>query len=325
MFFMTTLLGAGGTWMILEHSPHSASLITAGLMFLAALLCAALGRMLGREKGGIGVTDDGKYLVLQGKSPDDILTIPLDYPLRLFINERVEIWGKEGTQVRLFSTEFVTPQGLSILVTEHTDREEAETLLLNLRKFTGLQTHGARYAADGTDLPGQRGTTKGLVVEKKEHLVEAILRTGFNWALATPVLLMGLLSLLFGLLLTASVSETGVAGFIFGPVLAVLGVALLLLWLGKGLASERLKIGPGQASHCFLIGPVKWAHRKVEITSDAYVRVRTRAGQGFSAELVCGNSILVFGAGTARSSLLTPEALLRLCKEIANMLAKLTK
>ena len=205
------------------------------------------------------------------------------------------------------SVELVLSSGATVLVAEPGDEELARDIAAGLREITGLPEADAPTA----------------VTPLKE---EVRIRLDSGSPLAPSLATAGVLSLGVGALMMANVKAAPVFGFLFGPAIGAIGLALLALVVGKALATEVIRLGPAVWRHEVHLGGRRLFERDL-VPSDpddapGRVRLVTRGAQGFCLHLIRGGSIMVALNGVSRSTRFTPDGLLVLAGDLAGGVGK---
>lgn len=122
-------------------------------------------------------------------------------------------------------------------------------------------------------------------------------------ALQALLLAFGASLLAFGILAISQLEAEPVVGFIFAPILMVMGVSLILVSVVKRLATETLRFDGRSFSHAFSFRRWRWGARDIKGSSPRF-RIRFLGMRGAMLELVGDDGTLVLAAGvTARSDL----------------------
>lgn len=113
----------------------------------------------------------------------------------------------------------------------------------------------------------------------------------------------GLSSIAVGIIAFTEVQKEPVVGFMFAPVLVVMGVAFLAVPLVKRLATETLAFDGQRWTHGWTFLRFRWAERTVRAPTPRF-RMRLLGMRGGMLELIGDDGALVLAAGaTARSQL----------------------
>jgi len=297
-------------------------LALAGVLVLSAALFVSVAGLLGARKGGACFEPSRQEIVLFGRNENDRVAFPLAGLTGLKVVRREEYWGRSQEPVFVCSVELATSEGLSVLLLETPTLDDAHEAALMFRQATRLDVLGdpAPQTSDPPSQPigieNRPDFARGFVGAGKSKIEDPLaLRTGPRWALSSTLLLLALFCLVSGVLLLAGLRETGVLGFLFGPVAVTLGVLLLALWLYKALGAQHVLVSPGSLEHTYHMGPLSWGRRTLSFDKGSpspTVRLRSRGSQGFSLEVISGGEVAVIGSGATTSSRLTPRRLLEL-------------
>lgn len=298
------LFGAGT---IVYHGQTLQEVGLASCLGLCALLFLSVARALGSRKGGVACLPDGS-VELYGRNERDRLTVPGSRLAGVLVKRREEYWGGQDSQVLVWSVSLPTIDGTSLFLLEPQSGDDASEVGLMLRQVLKVPV-----LSELPELKGEAPAVLGLQGRREGGKVSWILSAGMNWAFSPQVMLLALFSLLSGGLLLVGVEATGVAGFLFGPVFCALGLCLVFLWLVRSFGGDVLILDGKRLEHYTFLGPYSWGRKSVDWTgADFQARVKTRGSQGFALELVCGNRIVVLGAGSTTGSRVGPADLVEL-------------
>ena len=118
----------------------------------------------------------------------------------------------------------------------------------------------------------------------------------------------------------ANLYAAPVFGFLFGPVLGVMGLAFLLLVLVNRFACCHLKWTADEIRVHHSLGPIRWGAKAVPRHPSLYVRIRHRGIQGACLEIVTPQATLVVGAGVGARSRFTYDDLVALADRLDGIL-----
>lgn len=122
-------------------------------------------------------------------------------------------------------------------------------------------------------------------------------------ALQALLAFFGLSSIAVGVIAFTEVQKEPVVGFMFAPVLVVMGLALLAVPLVKRLATETLTFDGRRWTHAWTFARFRWAERTIVAPAPRF-RMRLLGMRGGMLELTGEDGSLVLAAGaTARSHL----------------------
>lgn len=119
-----------------------------------------------------------------------------------------------------------------------------------------------------------------------------------------------------GVVLFMDIGNNSVLGFLFGPLLTLLGVALLSVPAVKVGLVETLVRDEGRLRHGYRAFGVRFGESEIALAVGAYVRVRQRGLLGASLEIVSGGRVHHLAGGVHRSTSLGPADLLWLGRRV---------
>jgi len=134
-----------------------------------------------------------------------------------------------------------------------------------------------------------------------------------RFAVSRGAALQGLLSVFgaslvaFGAISFTELQREPVVGFLFAPILVVMGVALLAVPLVKRLSTESLRCDGRRWTHAFAFARWRWGERTVTAPSPLF-RIRLLGMRGAMLELVGEDGVLVMAAGATAHSRIDLEA-----------------
>jgi hypothetical protein len=220
-------------------------------------------------------------------------------------------------------------EGLQVLPLAQPDKDMVERWLLVL----GLRERPEVVLAESDD----RGAIMGICQRLAERLAiaelgadarspaqsKASVRREERFAVSRGAALQGLVTV-FGASLVAvavlgfsEVQREPVVGFIFAPILIVMGVALLIVPLVKRLANESLSFDGARWTHAYEFHRWRWGTRTVRATSPRF-RLRLLGIRGGLLELVGDDGVLVLAAGATSRSKLDLDAIARIPSRFAS-------
>ncbi len=305
------LLGAGA---LVIYGGSIGELVLSGLLLLSGILFVAVAGILGAPRGGAAFCPHNGALRVMGRSASDVLEIPSSEILGLRVIRRQEFWGRESEPVFVCSVEVGCRSGVSILLLELSNLEDAQDVALTFREVSGWDI--LTESEDGSAGAKQPLSGPGVVEAVSGAGVVWRVQPGVRYALSLVTVSLGLLSLVTGILLLAAVEATGVAGFLFGPFLGALGICCGLLWLFHVVGAQKLEVIHGQAVFAWGLGGLTLGRVELRWNRKGRVRLKTRGALGFVLELVHENRMVTVGAGSTCGSAVPPEALLRLASRL---------
>lgn len=111
----------------------------------------------------------------------------------------------------------------------------------------------------------------------------------------------------FGAIAFTELQREPVAGFIFAPILVVMGLALCAVSLVKRLAHETLSSDGRRWTHAYTFSRWRWGERTVTAPAPLF-RIRLLGMRGGVLELVGEDGVLILAAGATAKSRLDLEA-----------------
>lgn len=289
LFVLSTLFGAG--------------LLAAGLLLLA-------------EKGGLALarsTDGGLALRFRGVGRSDALVVPATAVTALRLVPRDEVWGREPT--RSWSCELLRAGSCPIVVAESSDYEAVWAVGRAVENRLGVplreQGHWSppQTRRDGVDATAE-GTADGRTTVE-------VRRGG---ALARVLAALGVAGLVIGAVLMSQVEKEPVFGFLFGPTLFFLGLALAGAAAAGYVATDVIVWTSAAVERRARLGRLSWGRKVLPRAEPAYLRIHPRGLVGASLELVGQERTLVLVGGVTRSSRLGYAGLLDLAAELRQAL-----
>lgn len=242
-------------------------------------------RALFRGSGGLYLERGGRGLGFGLTGPEDTWWVPLDRLLgvRCAAAPGPEIVAPEDASWLLL---VCVREGPEVVVLETHDRTQASEAAAGLARATNAPLLAG--PAERGDDP-RRGAEIAFAVQR-------------GVALTGTVLAMGVCMAVVGAALFAQVAAAPVFGFLFGPLLMVLGLALVVIVAAKRLGHEVLEHRDGAWSHRYVLGRLSWGRRVVRVASPAF-RLRPAGAKGAHLECVGEDGTLVMASGAnTRSS-----------------------
>ena len=318
--------------------------LTVGALFALAMLTIALrllssrGGLLvdaGRKRVGIGVTSERDTWWLPVSEVVGIRVVP-----EARVGETIERWlavlelvGRSGVVLArsddrgvaiLVARKLATAAGLEDLdelpgdlaaADSAADQEAAEPAASGEAVAATARDEAPESAAaeDGAEPAAKVG-----VVVVAPYPVAA----RHDFAVRRRAALQGIL-FFFGVSLTvvgaamfARVEHDPVFGFLFGPLLGLLGIALLGVSVVKRFATEELWRDGEHFVHGFRLGRLRWGHRRIHARAPRW-HLYVHGLRGAHLELVGSDGTLVIGGGATTRSDIDLDALARLPRHFA--------
>ncbi|PIE17556.1 MAG: hypothetical protein CSA66_05530 [Proteobacteria bacterium] len=274
--------------------PTDAQLLTGGvgLAFSAALLM--IGFRLVSARGGLVVDLDGGRMGMGVTSERDTWWVPLPEVREIGVvplargEEPIERWT---AALRLAGR-------AEVVLAESDDRSTIVLLARQLAERAGVPLD---EDPDGEAPPVTAPAAPGVV----EIAVRR--RAALQGALA----FFGASLLVVGAAMFASVDREPVFGFLFGPLMGLLGLALLLITVVKRFAVEELRYDGQRFCHRFRLGKLRWAGREITASRPTW-RLFIHGLRGAHLELVGDDGTLVVASGATTRSRASLEEIARL-------------
>ncbi|MCA9519851.1 MAG: hypothetical protein KC609_02715, partial [Myxococcales bacterium] len=111
--------------------------------------------------------------------------------------------------------------------------------------------------------------------------------------------------------LTASMGAE-IAGVFFGPLMLLLGTALLLTVAERGLAWDCLTQRGRLLTHLNQLGALRWGQRQLELLGDFRLRLVAVGVRGYSLEIVTAVRNFIVASGATQRSKLSPQQLIEI-------------
>jgi hypothetical protein len=287
---------AAGAYEVLAKTPEASTLTHILFPLVLGLLLVATAGLLAMRKGGMSIDRGARVVTVRGRSHADALVLPFD-DIRAV---KLRSTGGEGP----WSIELLLADGAVLLVGE-ADEEQAASDFANRL----VQQLPCLLEGDADAGPAHSPTAKLQGAADRKATPEGVrysFRVGSRAALSVVLPLFGAACLMLGGILMASVQESPLLGFLAGPPLALLGLALLLAAGAKVLAREEVVLGAAGVSHGFRCLGLRYGDRELPLPADAsvpYARIRPRGAHGVLLELVSGERSVTLASGvTTRST-----------------------
>lgn len=282
--------------------PMVESSLRPGIIALALLFGGTLGLLawsLARGHGALWLDKDGRRLGLGVTSLDDVWWVPLGRVAGL----RMVAMPSQGTTIeRWMLLVLIEPEvggaaapPLTIVLAESDARGTLDGIGTRLGERLGLP-----YGEGRDDLE--------LAPAQAAELRYAVRRGA---ALGLVLVAFGVSLLTFGILALGQLENEPVVGFIFAPIMMVMGLALTMVSLVKRLATEQLSSDGTSFTHAFTLGRMRWGERTIRATRPRF-RLRLLGMRGALLELVGDDGTLVLAAGATSRSQMTLEEVSRL-------------
>ncbi len=304
LFMAMGVLGvAVGGWSLVQAGDAAVltRVVSSVLPALFGALLFAGGRMIAAQRGGVGVEDEAYVLV--GDSAPDRIRVPLDRCRSIMALRLDERWG-EQLHTRWVCEALVT-DAPRVLLGESDDEHGLKHVAHNIASAGGL---GAPLLEPPADSPPSRpeGPPPPTVTITKDQL-DVLVGLGGN--LASTLLVGGISMLVVGVILMLDIANNNVFGFLFGPLLAILGVILAAVPVAKRRLTEHLRVKGATLYHNYEAFGFSWGHREFPLVTGCYVRVRQRGLQGANLEVVSDGRILHVAGGVHNRTPLGPAGL----------------
>jgi hypothetical protein len=262
-----------------------------GLLFAGTLGVVTF--TLARGHGALWLDRSGKRLGLGVTSHHDVWWVPLD---RITGIRMLALPTAGATIERWMLTLDLDAKNdglLAIVLAESDARGFLDGIGQRLARHLGL-----RYTEGRDDAPAD---SPDLTAHTARYAVHR------GAALQTLLLAFGSSLLAFGIMAVTQLEAEPVVGFIFAPILMVMGTALILVSLVKRFAAESLGFDGRSFTHAFTFRRWRWGERTIKAVTPRF-RIRFLGLRGAMLELVGDDGTLVLAAGvTARSKLTLDE------------------
>lgn len=281
-----------------------AATIAVGSLFALGLLAIAL-RLLA-SRGGLLLDEERGLVGLGVTSERDIWWIPREdiAGLRVFAEARA------GETIEAWLTVLELRGRASVVLARSDDRALVEVIARRLAEALGVDDLATR---DDEDDPADDAEAPAVDAEAPDEPT-AVRRLDF--AVQRGAALQGIL-FFFGMSLTtigaamfSRVAEEPVFGFVFGPLLGLLGLALLAATFVKRFAVEELLRDGDRFNHGFRLGRLRWAHRDIQARAPRW-HIYLHGMRGAYLQLVGADGSLVVGGGATSLSRADIDALSR--------------
>ena len=279
------------------------ALLRGGFPLVFGALLLVVGNMVRARKGGISIDRTARALIVHGRSDNDRLLVPFDDLARLRLTFRD--LGGEAEAVRQWAAELELKSGAALLLGEGANREGVLVFARGLMDslpcpIDETPERAGAFTATIPPAPLPPGVSAAQEAGGTRYTYAV---TG-SWGLSAVLPLLGASSLAVGATMMAFVTEAPISGFLFGPVLAILGLALLGVSLAKMAATEELVLLPDQVSHSFRMFGRSFARRELARRpgTGIYARLRPRGAQGTCLEVVGAESSLFVAAGVTATT-----------------------
>ncbi len=256
---------------------------------VAVILIAGIGAVLLRlaaGRGGIVVDDATHRIGLGVTSLRDTWWLPLD----ACAGVRAAPMAAPGSSIErwLVVIEPRDPRAPAIVVAESDARELIDQVAAAVAQRSGLPLLDAESARAEAPPPVDAATSTTFAVAR-------------GAALQTILTLFGAALVTVGVVAFAGLEQDPILGFIFGPVLFVLGLTLLVIAGVKALAREDLAFDGRTFEHRFRLGPLRWGTRRVRARAPVW-RIWLLGMRGGYLELRGDDGALVMAAGATTLS-----------------------
>ena len=284
-----------------------------GALFALAMLTIAL-RLLA-AKGGLLVDTVGARIGIGVTSERDTWWVPISEVIGISVVAE----ASAGETIERWLTVMELAGRSSVVLARTEDR--------------GVATLVARRLADGAvldDLDGERATKAEADAHDPAPAADVPLSTPTGPAPVPTAAASGRLYLgvrrraalqgmlfFFGVSLTivgagmfARVEHDPVFGFLFGPLLGLLGLTLLAVTIVKRFGVEELRRDGVRFAHGYRLGRLHWGHREIQARAPRW-HIYVHGLRGAHLELVGSDGTLVIGGGATTRSTIDIEALAR--------------
>jgi len=280
-----------------------AATLGVGVLFALALLVIALRLVSGR--GGLVVDEANARVGLGVTSERDTWWLPRADVLGV----RVVPEARTGETIERWLAVLAIRDRADVVLARSDDRG---TVILVARRLATLGGFPDLEAE-----PEQPSEDAAAVAEPSAPVASAPATAPLPFAIRRRAALQGILFFfgtslaVVGLGMFSRVEHDPVFGFLFGPLLGLLGFALLGLTVVKRFAVEELVADGAYLVHSYRLGRLRWGTRRVHAPSPRW-HLYVHGMRGAHLELVGGDGILVLGGGATTRSDVDIDALSRL-------------
>jgi hypothetical protein len=268
---------------VAESSKPAIGILAA--LFGGTLVTVAL--TLGRGHGALWLDRTGKRLGLGITRRWDIWWLPEDRLLGL----RLQPLATSGESIERWLLALDVREAPDIVIAESDDRAFLRSIGERLASHLGLTFEEGRPPLDDT------------AYDPRE--IQFAVKRGA--ALQFLLLAFGTSLIAVGVLALYELQREPVIGFIFAPILLVMGLALAMVSLVKRLATETLRFDGTSFTHCFGFGRWRWAQRSIRAPRPRF-RIRLLGMRGATLELLGEDGTLILASGaTAHSRMGLPD------------------
>ncbi|PKN55793.1 MAG: hypothetical protein CVU56_19470 [Deltaproteobacteria bacterium HGW-Deltaproteobacteria-14] len=279
-----------------------------GALFAVAMLTIAL-RLLA-ARGGLVVDTEGARVGIGVTSERDTWWVPVNE----IIGIRVVAEATTGETIERWLAVMELAGRSSVVLARTEDRGVATLVARRLADGVGIED------LDGERAAGPEADQRGLVAADAASAGQAVPAAAASVRLAFGVHRRGALQgmlFFFGVSLTivgagmfARVEHDPVFGFLFGPLLGLLGLALLGVTVVKRFGFEELRRDGDRFVHGYRLGRFTWGHRQIQARAPRW-HLYVHGLRGAHLELVGSDGTLVIGGGATTRSVIDLEALAR--------------
>lgn len=274
---------------------------------LVGAMLAAGGRMLWSPRGGLWAAPG--RVRLGGDGTHDAIEAEVT---AIVVHEHVETWDEQ--EHATWVCEAATPGGLRLLLAESEDEHGLKHVAHEIGAATGL---GEPLEQAPVSSRVEGGPPPAAVAVRDRGLS---VHVGAGGRLALSLLAGGLAMMPVGVVLFLDIENNSVLGFLFGPLLTLLGLALLLVPAFKAGLVETVVRDGDRLRHGYRACGVGVGHGEVALAPGAYVRVRQRGLPGACLEVVSGGRVHHLAGGVHARTALDPAGLLWLGGHVSRWL-----
>lgn len=279
---------------------------------LIGAMVMAIGMLIIAPKGAITYFPGAQRLLFSSGFPSTRLELSSERIDRLYLFQRDE---HEGEAVRMhYALEAWLREGVFVLIAETEDYELIREIGREVTRSLRIAVHD--LVAMERDFPEAEprrvappATPSELEVKRGANDSTMRLRVGMGGAYYPILALIGINALGLGSLLTASMASE-IAGVFFGPLMLLLGGALLLTVAERGFSWDCVIQSGRSLTHLNQLGGLSWGRRTLELDGDFRLRLVSIGVRGYSLELVTASKSFIVASGATRRSRVSPERLL---------------
>ncbi|TNF26574.1 MAG: hypothetical protein EP329_21060 [Deltaproteobacteria bacterium] len=285
-----------------------------GVLFALAMLTIAL-RLLA-ARGGLLVDSDRERIGIGVTSERDTWWVPMGQVVGI----RVVADASPGQTIERWLAVLELKGRSSVVLARSEDRGTVTLVarrLVDATGFDGLEGEPAPEpppeATDETDAPeaeAQPAPAPEIAFSPSAAGPFTALDFGVRHrgALQGMLFFFGISLSIVGVAMFTRVEHEPVFGFLFGPLLGLLGLALLGVTIAKRFAIEELRRDGEHFLHGYRLGKLRWGQRRIHARAPRW-HMYVHGLRGAHLELLGGDGTLILGGGATTRSDIDLDAL----------------